>query len=417
MENTPDTATLADQIVSLSEALARHRLEFQAAENALVTRIADVDDDRRLTTNRLQRAWQTHHEETNARLKHQVSVFIGALLLVAALLGGALFFVYGHLDAVQRTLIQDVARLRVDYEQLSAVAAQDAALQAGLADLRASVAAMSESLPPRGEATEPQAPPEGSASADQVQMRLAPEPTDETEQTDDTIAITAEETPSAPAEPESAPMAQAVPDAEVEESPSAAAIRDDTAPAPTQTPEELAGQDTEPAAVPSPEPSPEPSSETVPEAAPEPDPASDLTPSASPTGDPSPGNEDARPQSIEPVARSLDANSEQARPVSARILDEPLTVGNTPFALQLIGFYSLDELLDFARREELPSRVYFREESYQGRPWFVLIHSLYSGYSDASAAIDRLPTQLAILDTWIRSFPPETRLGILHIER
>ena len=94
-----------------------------------------------------------------------------------------------------------------------------------------------------------------------------------------------------------------------------------------------------------------------------------------------------------------------------------MTVGNTPFALQLIGFYSLDELLDFARSEELPPRVYFREESYQGRPWFVLIHSLYPQYSEASAAIDGLPTQLAILDTWIRDFPPETRLGILDIQR
>ena len=383
MENTPDIANLSDRIASLSDALARHRLEFQAAESALVTRIADVDDDRRLTTNRLQRAWQKHHEEIDARLKHQASVFIGALLLVAALLGGALFFVYGHLDAAQRTLLEDVARLRVDDERLAAVAAQDAALRAGLADLRASVAAMSELLPPRGEATKPQAP------------------------TDDKIAVTAEAIPSAPPETESTPIAQAVPEAEA--SPSAAAIRDETAPAPTQTPEELAGQDTEPVAESSPVPSPE--------AAPEPDPASEATPSASPTGNPSPPDEDAPLQTIEPIAPSLEANPKQTQSVSARILDEPLSVGRTPFALQLIGFYSLDKLLDFARREELPSRVYFREESYQGRPWFVLIHSLHAGYSDASDAIDRLPTQLAILDTWIRNFPPETRLGILHIER
>ena len=403
MENTPDIANLSDRIASLSDALARHRLEFQAAESALVTRIADVDDDRRLTTNRLQRAWQTHHEEIDARLNHQASVFIGALLLVAALLGGALFFVYGHLDAAQRTLLEDVARLRVDDERLAAVAAQDAALRAGLADLRASVAAMSESLLPRGEATKPQAPTEESASADQGLEGPSPEPTDESESTDDTIAVTAEEIPSAPAATESTPIAHAAPDAEA--SPSAAAIRDETAPAPTQTPEDLAGQDAESVAEPSPEPSPES------------DPASEATPSASPIGDSSPPDEDAPLQTSEPVARSHDANSEQVRPVSARILDEPLSVGKTPFALQLIGFYSLDELLDFARREELPSRVYFREESYQDRPWFVLIHSLHAGYSDASDAIDKLPTQLAILDTWIRNFPPETRLGILHIER
>lgn len=413
MENTPDTATLADQIVSLSDDLARHRLELQAAESSLVTRIADVDDDRRLTTNRLQRAWQTHHEEIDARLKHQASVFFGALLLVAALLGGALFFAYGQLDAARRTLLEDVARLRVDYAQLAAVATQDAALQERLTELRASVAAMSESLPPRVEAADPQRPTRESASTDQGQAGLAPEPTDGTETTEttettaNTLAKTAEEIPGTPTEDASVPVAEAAPEAEA--SPSATAIRDETAPALPDPPESLAGQDAEP----------------TPEPAPEPDPASDLTPGASPTDDPplpgedAPPAEDAPPQGIEPVARTLETetDAEGTPSVSARIRDETLAVGNTPFALQLIGFYSLDELLDFARREALPSRVYFREESYQGRPWFVLIHGLHARYSDASEAIDRLPTELAILDTWIRNFPPETRLGVLDIER
>jgi DamX protein len=47
----------------------------------------------------------------------------------------------------------------------------------------------------------------------------------------------------------------------------------------------------------------------------------------------------------------------------------------------------------------------------------VLIHSLHARYSDASDSIERLPTELAILDTWIRNFSPETRLGVLEIER
>ncbi|WP_296807142.1 hypothetical protein [Thiocapsa sp.] len=410
MENTPDTAALADQIVSLSDALARHRLEFQAAESALVTRIADVDDDRRLTTNRLQRAWQTHHEEIDARFKHQASVFVGALLLVAALLGGALFFAYGQLDSARRTLLEDVSRLRVDYEQLAAVASQDAALQESLAELRASVAAMSESLPRGAETLDPRPPSGETASTDQGQAGFAPEPTDGTQPSEpsDAIAITAGEIQGTPAEDESAPITHALPAAEA--SPSGNAIRDETAPALTEIPADPAGQDAEPAV----EATPEPSSD----AAPEPDPASaPPTPSVSTTRDPPPPGEDGTPRSIAPAARALETDTEPTQSVSARILDEPLIVGNTPIALQLIGFYSLDELLDFARREELPTRVYFREESYQGRPWFVLIHSLYAGYSDASAAIDRLPTQLAILDTWIRDFPPETRLGILHIER
>ncbi|RKT45745.1 SPOR domain-containing protein [Thiocapsa rosea] len=409
MENTADTATLADQIGSLSDALARHRLEFQAAESALVTRIADVDDDRRLTTNRLQRAWQTHHEEIDARLKHQASVFFGSLLLVAALLGGALFLAYGQLDAARRTLLEDVARLRVDYEQLAGVAVQDAALQESLAELRASVAAMSESLPPRVEDTAPPTATEETASTDQGQAGLAPEPADWTETIDDKVAKTAEEIPGAPAEDASVPSAEALPEAEAEASPSGSATREETAQALPDTPENVAGLDAEPTS--------EPTSEPAPEAAPEPDPASDLTPSAPQADDPSPPVEEAPPQSIEPTAPTLETDAEGTPSVSTRIGDETLAVGNTPFALQLIGFYSLDELLDFARREALPSRVYFREESYQGRPWFVLIHGLHARYSDATDAIDRLPTELAILDTWIRNFPPETRLGILDIER
>jgi DamX protein len=99
------------------------------------------------------------------------------------------------------------------------------------------------------------------------------------------------------------------------------------------------------------------------------------------------------------------------------IADQPHLVEDRPFALQLIGFYSIDTMLDFARREELPSRVYFREESYQGRQWFVLIHSLHPNKSDASAAMAELPRELAMLDLWIRNLSPETRLGILEIER
>jgi DamX protein len=398
MENTPDTAALADQIASLSDALARHRVEFQAAESALVTRIADVDDDRRLTSNRLQRAWQTHHEEVDARIKHQASVFAGAILLVAALLGGALFFAYGQLDSARRALLEDVARLRVDYEQLAAVAVQDATLQEGLTELRASIAEMSESFPLRTATPEPQPSTGETASSDQMQEQLAaepsepPKPSEPTEPTQANPPIAAAEMPAEPAEEAPAPTAQGAAGAIA----ASATTRDEiheTQPETTPAPEELAARETEPA--------------------PELDPASELTA----TGEPTRPDESAPPQSIDSSAPTLDTGAETTQSVSARIAEESVMVGSMPIALQLIGFYSLDELLDFARREALPARVYFREESYQGRPWFVLIHSLHASYSDASAAIDTLPTQLAILDTWIRDLPPETRLGILDIER
>jgi hypothetical protein len=37
-----------------------------------------------------------------------------------------------------------------------------------------------------------------------------------------------------------------------------------------------------------------------------------------------------------------------------QVSDEVLVAGDQPYALQLIGFYTLDTMLDFARREELP---------------------------------------------------------------
>jgi DamX protein len=121
-------------------------LEFQEAETSLVARIADVDDDRRLTTNRLQRAWQTQREEIETRLGRQASMFAGGLLLLAILLGVALVFTYGQLDAGRRALLEDVAQLRTDHHQLASSAIQGTDLQDELSSLRASVSAISKRL-------------------------------------------------------------------------------------------------------------------------------------------------------------------------------------------------------------------------------------------------------------------------------
>ncbi|WP_373509274.1 SPOR domain-containing protein [Thiocapsa sp.] len=370
MDNTPDTADLAAQIASLSDTVARHRLEFQAAENALVTRIADVDDDRRLTTNRLQRAWQTHRDEIDARLKRQASVFVGTLLLIAVLLGVALLVAYGQLDTARRTLLEEVSRLRVDYEQLAAVATRDATLQESVANLRASVAILSESLPP---STAPVDMPAPAAGADDSRASAVGE-----------ITSTVSE---AEPEPESEPSAEPV----SEPSTPVAGINDT---ATLQPPEDLVGQEIEPTFGTAPEPVQEP----------------EETPTAAPT-------HDTAPEVDEIGAQAAVGGTAETQGPLVSIADEPLIVGVQPYALQLIGFYSLEDMLDFARREQLPARVYFREESYQGRPWFVVIHSLHPRYSDASESIDKLPPELAMLDTWIRNFPPETRLGILDIKR
>jgi DamX protein len=104
-----------------------------------------------------------------------------------------------------------------------------------------------------------------------------------------------------------------------------------------------------------------------------------------------------------------------APPRQVRVSDDTLLVGDQPYALQLFGFSSQAGMLRFARRKDLPPRVYYREERYRDRPWFVLIHSLHAGYRDAAAVQAQLPSDLATLDTWIRELPAETKLSILEI--
>jgi DamX protein len=90
-----------------------------------------------------------------------------------------------------------------------------------------------------------------------------------------------------------------------------------------------------------------------------------------------------------------------------------LVVADSTYALQLIGFYSLDALLKFANRNELPERLYYRKETLQGRPWFALIHSLHEDYSSASAQLHNLPPELVTMDPWIRPIRAGVELSVL----
>jgi DamX protein len=390
MENTPDTAGLAAQIDTLSDALARQRLEFQEAETSLVARIADVDDDRRLTTNRLQRAWQTQREEIETRLGRQASMFAGALLLIAILLGVALVFAYGQLDAGRRALLADVAQLRLDYQQLASSTIQGTNLQEELSGLRASIAAVTERL----ERAEEQTNAQGSVSTG---AENATPPTDREPETDSLSTDIL-------ADPAAAESAQRVDPPDIE-------------PAPDPTPPPDPAPDVVPESIP--ESSQEIDSDTPAETRPEaaPPPVLDQPPEAPGSGDTAEANVDPAEPKVEPVDETRREEDHAGTEARVQVSDEVLEAGDQPYALQLIGFYTLDAMLDFARREELPPRVFFREESFQGRPWFVLIHSLHTDYVGASSANARLPSRLAMLDTWIRSFSPETRLGILDIER
>ncbi|WP_295399570.1 hypothetical protein, partial [uncultured Thiocystis sp.] len=78
-------ARQAARIDTLSANLEQHRNEFRDAEVALVTRIADVDDDRRLTATRLQRSWQSYRDEVEDGFKRRRSMLVGILLLFGIL--------------------------------------------------------------------------------------------------------------------------------------------------------------------------------------------------------------------------------------------------------------------------------------------------------------------------------------------
>jgi DamX protein len=81
--------------------------------------------------------------------------------------------------------------------------------------------------------------------------------------------------------------------------------------------------------------------------------------------------------------------------------------------LQMIGFFNRGLLDAFIERSPLPAQVYVREETFRGRPWFVLIHSLHADRATARAAVEELPPELAKLDLWIRELPGETVLEVV----
>ena len=91
-----------------------------------------------------------------------------------------------------------------------------------------------------------------------------------------------------------------------------------------------------------------------------------------------------------------------------------MSVGNRTYALQLIGFFSRDALRQFADEHDLPAQVYFRQDTYRGRPWFALIYSLHESYEGAEAELSRLPPELVALDPWIRPLKAGEELKLLR---
>jgi len=96
---------------------------------------------------------------------------------------------------------------------------------------------------------------------------------------------------------------------------------------------------------------------------------------------------------------------------------ETIAIADQSHALQLLGAFSREEILAFSRRDDLPERLYLREERYQGRPWYALIHSLHQSREEANEARAELPPTLARLEPWVRELPAGSRLEVLDRTR
>ncbi|MBK1641636.1 hypothetical protein CKO12_07055 [Chromatium okenii] len=107
-------------------------------------------------------------------------------------------------------------------------------------------------------------------------------------------------------------------------------------------------------------------------------------------------------------------NTPQAATSSAAT--ETVAVTDTLYSLQLIGFFSFAELMTYVQKVPLPPRVFYQTETFRGRPWFVLIHSLHTSYASAKTTIAQFPPALAELDVWIRKLPADATVTALNIQ-
>lgn len=103
-----------------------------------------------------------------------------------------------------------------------------------------------------------------------------------------------------------------------------------------------------------------------------------------------------------------DSNAIPSGPEKTRVVDGDI------YALQLIGFFNRNSLDEFVTREDLPAQVYSMHRTYQGRDWYVLIHSLHDNLAAAEAELSRLPAELLVLKPWIRPLHEVSELQIIE---
>jgi DamX protein len=367
----------------LYDELRHLRDQLRDYEKALVERIADVDDERRATTSRLQRAWQTQREEIDERLRRHAGLLGGLLVLFAVIFVVALFLVYREARVEEPNVAAEVSEIRAQLAQISGGGAADKGVRERLERLTTELGGIASALgrlDQKGKQTEKTSAVERTARQ-RAEDRLAAEIRSLGEKQ---RRLTKELTSlrSTLRAVEAADGREEVPDV-------APGTKASAAPA---------------AAEATPVLEPEVATKALPE----------------PVSTPSGGVVEAQPatagtgEGSQMQASEGDASAtEQTETVSPDSKDT-LVAGGDIYALQLIGFFSHKSLEDFVAKKALPERVYVMRQTYKGRPWYELIYGLYDDRAAAEKAVSQLPEDLTALEPWIRPLSQVTELQILE---
>ncbi|MCF7985926.1 MAG: hypothetical protein K9L70_16110 [Thiohalocapsa sp.] len=437
---------------------AQPSADVRDLEKALVERIADVDDDRRRTAMHLQKGLQMHRDEIDTQLKRQSGLLLGLLLLLGIGVAAALAWIAWQADAGREALTEQMAALQAQVTALAdAPPAVEAPPAAGASDplagdvegLGARVDSLADQVADqvqrlsafRGETQEGLAalgdaasgqPPEPPALPEQVieeadlverlspllatlerlgvevseiqatqrqLMKLSRSSADGgsalTERLAERLAMLEDRLPALSARvaaaessaAESAGLMSALPRRDAEAAAGDAGAAEDEPGQPRV--EVSAAREAESG-------------------------AEQANGGAGNVGAGGlAGSESGSASASEPEPEPGVAAA-AASPVAAQSAPGALVrAGDRRIALQLIAFGSREALEDFVADNPLPERVYLREETYQGGPWVVLIHSLHASVEEAELARAELPSSLAALDIWIRPLPSEAQLEVV----
>jgi DamX protein len=366
------------QQAELSEELERHRDQLRDYEKALVERIADVDDDRRATALRLQRAWQTQREEVDDRLRRHAGLVSGVLLLFAVLVAVALYFVYRQATTGQPHVAEEVVEMRQVLDRISRDTMSGEQVKGELTRLSADVEGILMSL---------DRPDKDDGRIDSTAVALERRAREEGEErVAGQIRRLHAERARLAEDVESLRAALRVAEAARAAQPAAAA------PAAVESASDPAGSGSGGDADPS---------------------VGALTTAPGSAG----GEEGALPVAADEVAVSEIQGGEGPTSADEDAIalgsEDTIVVGEKSYALQLIGFFNRDSLAAFAAREALPARIFYIRQTHKGRPWYALVHSLHEGYAAAVEELSRLPEDLTALNPWIRPVPEGTKLRVL----